>query len=474
MVDAGSVLFVTLDSCRYDTFAGANVPAMRRVGPLHRAQAPSYFTFASHAAMFAGFTPGVATVAAPLVNPKFAKIFKLAGPSFPGKGSEGFALEGRNIIDGFKRLGYLTLGSGAVGWFDPSAPASQLLLGEFDEFYYPGYSWSLPRQLEWIDDRLTQRRGTPIFLFLNIGETHVPYYHEGAPWSRGDNPCVPFQMVDRSADCRFRQRACLEFVDGALAPLLQRFSAATIVVCADHGDCWGEDGVWEHGVSHPMTLTVPLIIRLRGVAVGGAAKVLSGERSGAYDAVPLGPVEEFLERTEGMINLEEGKLLYQLARDVREGCIIEVGAYRGRSTVALGRGSLDGHRVPVFTIEPHQSFTGVLGARFGPADAGAFHRALLETGCYHVVRPISLSSEQVVQGWQVPVGLLWIDGDHRYEGVRRDFESWRPHLLSGARVVFDDASDPALGPYRLIAELMVTGGYEKVEEFGKMTLLRVR
>jgi len=473
-IDSSSVLFVTLDSCRYDTFAGANVPAMRKVGPVHKAQAPSHFTFGSHAAMFAGFTPGVASVAAPLINPKFGKIFKLVGAAFPGKGGEGFTLEGRNIIEGFKRLGYFTLGSGAVGWFDPSTPAAQLLISELDEFFYSGNSWSLARQLAWIEQQLAQHPRSPIFLFLNIGETHVPYYYEGAPWAREDNPCIPFQTVDRSADCHLRQCACLEFVDEALGPLLERFAGSTIMMCGDHGDCWGEDGLWEHGISHPMTLTVPLIIRLRGTGISGSESDQHGTiRSSTYDVVPAGPIEEFLGRTEGMTSLEEAKLLYELAREVRSGCIVEVGAYRGRSTVALGRGSLDGHRVPVFAIEPHQSFTGVLGGRFGSADAGAFYRAMLETGCYHVVRLVSLSSEQVVQGWRLPVALLWVDGDHRYEGVRRDFESWRPHLIKGATVVFDDAADPAIGPHRLIAELLATGGYEKVKEFGKMAVLRV-
>ena len=268
-IDSSSVLFVTLDSCRYDTYAAASLPAMRSVGPLHKAQAPSHFTFGSHAAMFAGFTPGLAAVAAPLINPKFAKIFKLTGAAFPGKGGEGFILEGRNIIQGFKRLGYVTLGSGAVPWFDPDTEAPRLLIDEFDEFFYPGNSWSLARQLTWIDQQLSRRSGTPVFLFLNIGETHVPYYYEGAPWDRGDNPCIPFQTIDRSADCRFRQQACLEFVDAALSSLLNRFSCSTIVLCSDHGDCWGEEGLWEHGISHQMTLTVPLIIRLRGVAVSG-------------------------------------------------------------------------------------------------------------------------------------------------------------------------------------------------------------
>jgi MMP 1-O-methyltransferase len=197
-------------------------------------------------------------------------------------------------------------------------------------------------------------------------------------------------------------------------------------------------------------------------------------RSDLYDAVPAGPIEEFLGQTEGMTSLDEAKLLYDLARQVQSGCIVEVGAYRGRTTVALGRGSLDGHRVPVFTIEPHQTFTGVLGGRFGPADAGAFYQAVLTTGCYHVVRLVSLSSEQVAPGWRLPVALLWIDGDHRYEGVRRDFESWRPHLSADARIVFDDTDNPAIGPHRLIAELLASGGYEKVQELDKMTVLKPR
>lgn len=474
-VDPSSVLLVTLDSCRYDTFAAADVPAMRGIAPLYEAQAPSHFTFASHAAMFAGFTPGVASLAVPLLNPKMGKVFKLAGPAFPGKGGEGFLLSGRSIVDGFKRLGYRALGTGAVGWFDPATPTAQPLIADFDEFFYTGDSWSLRRQLDWIETRLAAEPGRPVFLFLNVGETHVPYFHEGAPWSPHDSPCVPFQTVDRSAECRQRQRACLEFVDRALAPLLGAFASATVVLCGDHGDCWGEDGLWEHGISHPKVLAVPLLIRLRGEPVAApSTPPAQGDRSTAYDGVPRGPVDEFLRRTEGMTSLAEAMLLYELAREVREGCIVEVGAYRGRTAVALGRGSLDGHRVPVFSIEPHQPFTGVLGGQFGPADAGAFHRAMFDSGCYHVVRLVSLSSEQVAPQWREPVALLWIDGDHRYEAVRRDFGCWRPHLASGATVVLDDAADAALGPHRLVAELEQAGVLAASRRQGKIAVLRMR
>ena len=95
-------------------------------------------------------------------------------------------------------------------------------------------------------------------------ETHVPYWHEGADWPVDDNPCLPFQLQDRRADCEVRQRSCVEHLDDVLRPLLDRFDHCTILVCADHGDAWGEDGVWEHGVPHPMVLTVPLLMRVRG------------------------------------------------------------------------------------------------------------------------------------------------------------------------------------------------------------------
>ena len=62
---------------------------------------------------------------------------------------------------------------------------------------------------------------------------------------------------------------CCEFADGMLCNLLAAFSQSTILICGDHGDCWGEDGLWEHGVSHRCTLTVPLLVRVRGVPVCG-------------------------------------------------------------------------------------------------------------------------------------------------------------------------------------------------------------
>ena len=266
-----SVLLITLDSCRFDTARDSVAANIKMVGDVHKAQAPSYFTFASHAAMFVGFTPGVAERRAALVNPKYGRMFALEGSGRKSKAQPGFVLKGRNIVEGFHELGYATVGTGALGWFNPDFPSGRPLTESFKDFFYTGNTWSLPEQVEWIEAKLHENKDRPVFAFLNVGETHVPYFFDGAPWSRLDNPCIPFQDVDRSAECRMRQRLCLEYVDRQVGSLLERFMPGTIMICGDHGDCWGEDGLWEHGVSHPMTLTVPLVIRMKGVPMLNAA-----------------------------------------------------------------------------------------------------------------------------------------------------------------------------------------------------------
>ncbi len=63
------------------------------------------------------------------------------------------------------------------------------------------------------------------------------------------------------------QAACLEWVDQQLPPLLNRFSGWTVLVCADHGDCWAEDGLSENGTIQLSTFTGTLLFRVCGEPV---------------------------------------------------------------------------------------------------------------------------------------------------------------------------------------------------------------
>ncbi|MGB5295671.1 MAG: class I SAM-dependent methyltransferase, partial [Thermoanaerobaculia bacterium] len=54
-----------------------------------------------------------------------------------------------------------------------------------------------------------------------------------------------------------------------------------------------------------------------------------------------------------------------------------------------------------------------------------------------------------------PIDFLYIDGDHRYEGVRTDFEMYSPLVRPGGVIAFHDIAtrDSGYGTGRLWAEL---------------------
>lgn len=180
----------------------------------------------------------------------------------------------------------------------------------------------------------------------------------------------------------------------------------------------------------------------------------------------------FLARAEGMFTPEEGLALSAYAARSTDA-IVEIGAYRGMSAVALAHGARSrrphGH---VFSVEPHEPFIGVFGGRFGPEDRAAYYRVMLETGCYRDVSLVNLRSTEAAGGWQRPIGLLLIDGDHTYDGVRADIDAWGAHVVPGGVVAFDDSVDPQIGPYRVIRELVTARTYEPLERVGKVTFLR--
>jgi len=177
---------------------------------------------------------------------------------------------------------------------------------------------------------------------------------------------------------------------------------------------------------------------------------------------------------EGWLYDDEVELLYRLASGVTSGAVVEIGSYRGKSTVALALGSRDHHRVPVYAIDPHETFTGAMGFEFQPVDRTEFLRNVLRCEVSEIVRVVNLPSPVAAAGWNQPVGLLWIDGDHRYDSVKRDLDCWQRHLAPGALVALHDSTDPNLGPQQAIREAIEAGRFEQVQLVGVTTVLARR
>jgi predicted O-methyltransferase YrrM len=140
-------------------------------------------------------------------------------------------------------------------------------------------------------------------------------------------------------------------------------------------------------------------------------------------------VRRLTDGVEGFLSDDEALYLLRLAADGRgDGAIVEIGSYHGRSTAVLAHGSRAAGREKVVAVDPH------LG---GAVDA--FHATLARAGVADHVRPIVATSDDAASTWRGPIRLLWIDGSHVDDQVRRDFRNWLPHVVAGGIVAFHDS-----------------------------------
>jgi Methyltransferase domain len=174
----------------------------------------------------------------------------------------------------------------------------------------------------------------------------------------------------------------------------------------------------------------------------------------------------------GSTDSEEVSLLYELARHVTRGCIVEVGSAKGRSTVTWALGAKSGAGAAVDAIEPHEHCQGVLGGVFTPRNRATFFESVLRSDTIEIGRLVNLSAEVVAPGWREGGGWVFIDGDHRFEGVLRDVEGWAAHLVEGGRMVLHDSIDPSLGPSRVIELALTSGEYDTPGVMSRVTILR--
>lgn len=174
---------------------------------------------------------------------------------------------------------------------------------------------------------------------------------------------------------------------------------------------------------------------------------------------------------EGQITHSEYLLLFNFASQLSSGCILEIGSYRGRSTLVLALGSLMNHGVLVYAIELHQTSEGVLRGGFDPKDRVEFLRNILLVGLGEIMHLVNVSSEMVSKGWNKDIELLWLAGDHRYEAVKIDFDCWEPYAISGALIAFHDSRDPNLGASRVITDAISSGRFKRTYQADLTTVL---
>lgn len=134
----------------------------------------------------------------------------------------------------------------------------------------------------------------------------------------------------------------------------------------------------------------------------------------------------------------EMEFLYVLARRARVG-IVEIGRFDGGSTFLLGCAN---RRVAIHSIDNAPRDDDRLKGLFSEHGIGG--NVLLLVGDSRERRP------------EIgPVDLLFIDGDHGYDGCAADIAAWEPAVASRGLIVFHDCYPaPGYGVQEAVLELL--------------------
>lgn len=135
--------------------------------------------------------------------------------------------------------------------------------------------------------------------------------------------------------------------------------------------------------------------------------------------------------------------------------IVELGAFKGRSTGWLALGASEGNGARVHSVDPWDDGSIPAGYRdHAPSVAEytlsetrkAYEAHLDETGIRPLVEVHQTTAVEAAAAWDGPkVGLLWHDALHRAQDVRDDVRAWLPHMADTAVIVLHDVGDPRLG-----------------------------
>ncbi len=266
-----SLVWLVLDSCRYDSFVRARKPVLDAFAVANGTTVERRWSYASwtapaHLAFLMGLVPhrsprGV--FASAVYRQEFVRWSERLG------GALDFAalLPHLSLPRLLGRLGYRTVGRVSL----PVLNEATLLAAHFDDYRLMDQHADFGGMI----GEMTSPPGQPLFCFCNLGETHYPYMLEAAEVPRlsgvhgvlgnlgqgqeaAEPPFFNAELMQRLHDQQVR---CVEHVDELCARLLAKCPAGThLIVTADHGELFGEDGYFGHGpIMHDKVFEVPFL-----------------------------------------------------------------------------------------------------------------------------------------------------------------------------------------------------------------------
>lgn len=198
--------------------------------------------------------------------------------------------------------------------------------------------------------------------------------------------------------------------------------------------------------------------------------------------------------SEGFLSDAEGEALFALARRAALaglGPLVEIGAYKGRSTLFLAAGlaaALESGAAPglLFSVDHHRGSEemqagwefhdpGLVEPATGRMDSLPAWRAnIAAAGAEDLVVGVVGDSPAVAAAWGRAVALVLVDGGHGEGPAWADYRGWAPLVAPGGLLAFHDVfPDPADGgrpPYECYRDALGGGDFAEDEAAGEGSL----
>jgi predicted O-methyltransferase YrrM len=191
-----------------------------------------------------------------------------------------------------------------------------------------------------------------------------------------------------------------------------------------------------------------------------------------FDAVWPGTAD-----VEGWLTQDQARMLFDAAAACPPGGrIVEIGSFRGRSTIVLAAGAPVG--VEVVAIDPHA------GTDRGPdeidgfgdeasEDHVRFEINLTAAGVRDRVTHIREFSDRAHQHVDGGIDVLFIDGAHRYAPARADIRDWGARVTAGGTMLIHDAFSSVGVTRAILRELVPSDRFRYVGRSRSLAHYRV-
>ena len=179
---------------------------------------------------------------------------------------------------------------------------------------------------------------------------------------------------------------------------------------------------------------------------------------------------------EGWMTRGQGEALYGAAHQSPiGGRIVEIGSFRGRSTIVLASAAPEA--AEVLAIDPHagndrgpEEISGFEDA--ADADHDAFVANLAAAGVADRVTHLRMFSDAALGAVDGEVDMLYIDGAHRYAPARADIRDWGRRVADGGTLLIHDSFSSVGVTLAIMRELVPSRRFRYVGRSRSLAIYR--